>query len=254
MLRFDVFSGGKPARHIDLAGAYCFGQDGIPVRADLASSAGQISCVKRVPGACGLAVQWECGEAGRFLLPTTRLPERNKPYNLNVELARAQMCRIAQKREDWGLFDFADAERLNKEFDAVRGKFIAAVNAPDDPTAAVLADEATARGVNLGEVMALFHADVLLGRRKSTAPAGPVAFGCMVDLFSTTDDYTDRLREAFDFVSVPMPWKLTEPRERQHQYAQVDAWINWAARNRKTVHAGPLLSFEPAKLPEWLYI
>jgi len=30
--------------------------------------------------------------------------------------------------------------------------------------------------------------------------------------------------------------------------------MNWAARARKAVHAGPLVSFEPANLPEWLYI
>ena len=32
------------------------------------------------------------------------------PYILNVELARAQLMRIAQKREDWGLFDYPGAE------------------------------------------------------------------------------------------------------------------------------------------------
>ena len=252
MLRFDVFRNSGPLSDIDLAGAYVFGQDSIPVRADLAAAGGQISCIKRTAGACGLALLWEAGSAGRFLLPTTRLPERKKPYVLNVELARGQLGRIFQKREDWGLFDFANAKQLNKEFLAIRKLFVEALKAPTAAEAAALADRALAGSVTLGEKMTLFHADVLLNRRKGAG--SPSSFGCMVDLFASADEYTDRLREAFDFITVPLPWKQIEPKERHYEYSQADAWINWAARARKRVHAGPLLSFEPKHLPEWLYI
>lgn len=252
MLRFDVYRNGGPVRDVDLAGAYVFGQDGIPVRADLASASGQVSCIKRVPGACGLALMWEAGQAGRFLLSTTRLPERAGPYNLNVELARAQVGRIAQKREDWGLFDFASAEPLNKEFASVQETFIEALKAGDPAEAARLGDQALASAVTLGEKMALFHADVLLKRRKLAGTAA--SFGCMVDLLASSEEYSGRLREVFDFITVPVPWKQTEPKERHYQYSLVDAWINWAARARRPVHAGPLLSFDPKHLPEWLYI
>jgi len=252
MLRFDVYRNNGPASDIDLSGAYVFGQDSIPVRADLAAAGGQISCIKRSPGACGLTLQCEAGSAGRFLLPTTRLPERSKPYHLNVELARSQVGRIMLKREDWGLFDFQSAKPLNDEFDDIRRHFVQALQTSDPVMAAGIADEVLARAVTLGEKMALFHADILLKRRKT--PAGAATFGCMVDLFASSDDYAGRLREAVDFIRVPMPWKHTEPKERQYQYSQADMWVNWAARNRKAIHAGPLLSFEPAHLPEWLYI
>ena len=252
MLRFDVYRNGAPATDIDLSGAYVFGQDSIPVRADLAATGGQISCIKRSPGACGLALQWEAGGAGRFLLPTTRLPERSAPYNLNVELARAQIGKILLKREDWGLFDFQTAKTLNKEFDEVRRDFVEALKTTDQPKAAALADKALAKAVTLGEKMTLFHAEILLKRRKHGGNRS--TFGCMVDLFGSSEGYTARLRDAFDFIRIPLPWKHTEPKERQYQYAQVDKWVNWAALSRKTIHSGPLLSFEPAHLPEWLYI
>ncbi len=255
MLRFEVYIDGAPAKEFDLAGAYVFGQESIPVRADLAAGNGIITCTKRVPGACGLAVLWKAGAAGTFILPTTRLPERSKPYILNVELARAQLMRIAQKREDWGLFDYPGAEGLNREFDALRKKFVAALKAPKPADAARLGDECLAESVTLGEKVSLFHAEVFLARRAKLAASSPrVGFGCIVDLPSRGEVYQDRLREGFDFVSVPIPWKQIEPKERVHQYAQVDAWMNWAARVKRPVHAGPLVSFEPANLPEWLYI
>jgi len=252
MLRFNVYRNNGPLHDIDLAGAYVFGQDSIPVRADLASANGQVSCIKRSPGAAGLSLLWDAGEAGRFLLPTTRLPERGHPYNLNLELARAQIARIYQKREDWGLFDFPNAKALNREFAGICRGFVQALQTADPAQAAALADQVLASAVTLGEKMGLFHADILLARRK--ASGARAEFGCMVDLFASADEYTGRLREGFDFIRIPLPWKLTEPKERHYQYSQVDAWVNWAARSARRVHAGPLLSFEPKHLPEWLYI
>jgi hypothetical protein len=255
MLRFDVYLNGQPAKEISLAGAYMFGQDSIPVRADLVAANGQITCIKRIPGACGLSLLWQAGEAGRFMLATTRLPERSRPYNLNVELARAQVTHIAQKREDWGLFDYAQAEGLNRDFDAVRGKFVEALKCADGAKASILADEALAAGVTLGEKITLFHADIFLSRRKSTGQAAArTSFGCTIDIFSMGEAYTDRMREAADFVHVPTAWKHIAPKEGVQQFAQVDSWINWATRVKKPVIAGPLLGFEPAFLPEWLYI
>lgn len=255
MLRFEVYNDGVPAKDIDLSGAYVFGQEMIPVRADLAAANGLITCTKRVPGACGLAVLWQAQTAGRFLLPTTRLPERAKPYNLNVELARAQMTRIAQKREDWGLFDYGGADGLNREFDAVRAVFIESLKEADPAHASRLADRALQEGITLGEKISLFHSEIFLERRKAGAGAAArTGFGCAVDLVSPSDAYYDRLRESFDFISVPIPWKHVEPKEHVQQYVQADAWMNWAARSRRSVHAGPLVSFEAANLPEWLYI
>ena len=255
MLRFNVYRDGKPAGDIDLAGMYLFGQDAIPVRADVTAEGGRISCVKHIPGACGLALLWEAGKSGRLLLPTGRLMDRAEPYNLNVELARAQVARLIQKREDWGLFDYPEAEALNREFNSVRKGFVESLKPADPAEASVLADKALDEAVTLGEKITLFHADIFLKRRKALGPAATrTSFGCRVDLFSTAEGYKERLRDAFDFITIPIPWKHTEPKERQYEYTQIDAWLNWAAGTRKPVHAGPLLSFEPAHVPEWLYI
>ena len=250
MLQYDVYVNGAPAESIELAGAYVFGQDGIPVRADLAICGSQIRCTKRVPGACGLALLWDAGLAGKYLLATTRLPDREEPYNLNVELARAQMMQIARKQEDWGLFDYPDAASLNKESDEVRLLFVEALKAREPAEAAKLADEALSKAVTLGEKIALFHAEIFLSRRK----VSKTKLGCMVDFLSLTDAHQQRLREVCDFVSIPTPWKHVEPKEQSYQYEYIDAWIDWAARAKKAVCAGPLLSFGPTQLPEWLYI
>ncbi len=254
MLRFDVYHNGAPAERIDLSGAYVFAQENIPVRADLAATQGQISCLKRTPGACGLSLLWDAGEPGRLMLPTTRLPDRKQPYNLNVELARARLMHLLQKREDWGLFDYEDAGGLNQELDEARRRFVDALRCDDPSEAARLADACLAEAITLAEKTALFHADVFLSRRRQSAITSRVSFGCVVDLLSNTERYRSLLTEAFDFISVPTCWKKLAPKERSYRWESIDDWVNWAITRRSGIHAGPLVSFDPADVPEWLYI
>ena len=254
MLRFEVYREGQPAEHIDLSGAYVFGQDGIPVRADLAAVKGQITCMKRSAGACGLALMRDTGLPGRLMLPTVRLPDRQTPYNLSLELARGRVMQLIQKREDWGLFDYEDANPLNAEFEQVRAIFVAALNSDVPGQAAALADKALEAAIVLGEKMALFHADIFLRRRRQSSAMERVSFGCMADLLSNSDRYRQRMLEVFDFVSVPMSWKKLGPKEKTYRWEYTDDWINWAVANRRPIQAGPLVSFDPADVPDWLYL
>ena len=90
-----------------------------------------ITCQKRADGPAGLAVVWSVPGCGQILLETSRLIDRDKPYNLPLELVRGRLMRINQKREDWGLFDFDGFEPIAAEIDKARDLFIEAVKADD---------------------------------------------------------------------------------------------------------------------------
>ena len=255
MIQFEVYHDGKLIDDMDLSGAYVFGQDSIPMRADISVSKGLITCSKRAAGPAGLSVLWDVGEAGIFMLPTVRLLERKAPYNLMVELARAQLFKIIQKREDWGLFDFADADEMNASFDEIRGKFVGALYASDPSEAARIGEQSLSDAITLGEKMALFHADIFLKRRKAASQtADRTSFGTAVDLSATNKPYNTRLQEVADFFCIPLAWKNIEPKEQVYDFKQTDKWIDFAARAKRPVHAGPLLSFGNLHLPERLYI
>lgn len=253
MLRFEAYRNGKPVQHVDLSGAYVFGQDDIPVRADIVTGDHQIRCMKRIPGAAGLAITWDLGGVGCYLLPTTRLPEQKRPFLLNLELARAQITRLFQKREDWALFDHPKAKAVNRAFHEVRDLFVKALrtSVTDFAAASVQADECLARSLTVGETTAMFHADRLVLKRSASTSPG-LAVGCRVEPARLDSDYQDRLLDCVDFIHLPIPWRDLEPTERASRFSQTDAWCNWAARQGKGVHAGPLLSFAPDQLPDWL--
>ena len=108
-MRFQVFKNGKLVDKFTPCGAYLFGSDGIPIRqAQITFKDGIITCNKPNLETGGLALLWPIDGFGKVLLPTTCLPERTGLYNLNVEIARAKLMQIINKREDWSFFDNVD--------------------------------------------------------------------------------------------------------------------------------------------------
>ncbi|MFQ6049340.1 MAG: hypothetical protein ACE5K7_08250, partial [Phycisphaerae bacterium] len=135
MLRFQVFSDGKPAPHVELNGAYLVGSDGVPIRAELQFREGEIRCSKRAQGPAALVLLWPVQGYGQVMLQTARVPERPTPYNLHLELARGRLAGVFAKCEEWGLFDYPGVETIWGQIDRARDLMIRALQA-DEPAEA----------------------------------------------------------------------------------------------------------------------
>lgn len=253
MLRIKVFENGAPAKRLDLSGAYLLGNDRVPLRAELKFARGEIVSDARSRGAAALSIMWPVSGMGRMMLETPRLQERKEPYNLHVELARGQLMRISQKREDWGLYDFPDGQPIYGEIEQARSLLIEAMTADDDVAAARQADAAIAAGVAAGERVSLFHAEVFLQRRLAARQIVRRPLGCRIDPTQNTEAYLRRLTEAFDFAILPFCWSSMEPKEGTHKPSNVDPWVRLLQQRRLPIWGTPLLSLDPAHLPDWLH-
>jgi len=254
MLRFEVFEQSAPAKQVDLRAAYLVGSDQVPIRAEIEFADGEIRCTKRAQGPAALALLWPVQGYGRVMVETSRLPERAKPYNLHLELVRGRIMRVLQKREEWGLFDYAGVEPLNKELDKARELMIRALQADEAVDKAKLADQSMALAMHMGEEMSLFHAEVFLTRRKQTGQLGRKVFGCFAELSNRREEYVRRLVDSFDFVTVPIPWRQIEPKEQQSEWEAVDEWVELLNRHRLPIKTSPLVAFNEQNIPDWLYI
>lgn len=252
MLRFKVFNKGTPAKSVNLDSVYLVGNDRVPLRVDLSFVDGEIRCEPRARGAAAMSIAWPVEGVGVVTLETARLMERRQPYNLNVELARGQLMRISQKREDWGLYDFPEGQPLYQRIDAARDLLIEAITAPDEATASGHGDACTAAGVKVGEDLGLFHADIRIQRRHADRQFAKRPFGCRVDVSEDPERSMRGLREAFDFVSVPFTWRSLEPREGAPDTSAVDTWVQSLRRHKVSIRGHSLLSFQKAHLPQWL--
>jgi GH35 family endo-1,4-beta-xylanase len=252
-VEFQVFSNGEIVDDFALCGAYLFGTDGIAIRrAEITFKGGVITCKRPNLETAGLALLWSIDGFGKVLLPTTCLPERGRVYNLNVEMARARLMQVVNKREDWLFFNsVAGLEDISKE---ARDLFIEAVqNISDSPLASKLADESLKQAAVFSEKLALKQAELLFEARGKSQGFGRRCLGCRVEPEQTTNSkYLAKLTELFGFVTVPVNWAQVESHKGTYDFSTVDACINALGKKKLAICAGPLLCFSEEYLPKWL--
>jgi GH35 family endo-1,4-beta-xylanase len=253
-LEFQLFKNGKPLKSLSLAGAYLFGADMIPLRRvdKIAFENGVLECQKKSRDSAGLSLLWPIKGNGQLLLNTTRLPEREEPYNLNLELARARLMQITLKREDWALFDQSD--ELDAMAQEVQNLFIEALQNISSPgEASVFADQALKKGVEFSEKLAAKHAEQFLAARFRNKGLGRHTLGCEINPALIGDEkYRKWLLEMFGFITIPVNWAQIETEKGEYDFELLDKCVQSLAGRRLALCAGPLLNFSPDHIPQWL--
>ena len=185
-------------------------------------------------------------------MPTTCLPERTEPYILNVEIARARLMQIINKREDWSLFD--RIEGLTDIYKEAQDLFIRSIQqVTDAKVASQLADESLRKAVEFSEKLAIKQAESLFNNRSESHGFGRGCFGCRVDPVQIYNaGYVKRLLEFFGFVTIPINWAQIESVRGNCDFSMVDACIKALGKERVALSAGPLLRFSKQTLPKWL--
>ena len=252
-MKFQVFNKGKVEDKFRLCGAYLFGTDGIGIRrAKIRFKNGFVECERPNLETAGLALLWPINGLGRMLLPTTCLPERDRPYNLNLEIARAKLMQIINKREDWLFFDsVVGLEDISKESQDL---FIQAIQEIcDAPTASHLADESLKKAIVFSEKLALNQAELIFNTRAKSHGFSRGCLGCRVDPTQINNsEYVERLLELFGTVMIPINWAQMEPQKGRFDFSAVDACMDILGERKLVIGAGPLLRFSKENLPKWL--
>ena len=254
MLRFSVFTEGKPAKKLNLSSAYVVGSEQVPLRAEITFKNGTIVCTKRTAGPAAIALLWPVEDMGRVLLETTRLQEREAPYVLSVELLRGQLMRIQHKREEWGLFDGSLTRTFTEDLKQAGDLLIEGLKADDPVEAGRAADRALPLAVRAGEELSRYHAGLLLERRQQTGGFTRRVFGCQVNLDTSVEECGKYLVDAVDFVTVPVCWKQIEPTEQNYNFKPIDTWVEWLAAHGIAMKGSALVAIQEHCVPDWLYI
>ena len=177
-VKFEIYRNGQKQSAFQPIAAIVLGPESVPIPGDVSFKNGLLIAERIDDHPIGIGLLWDTGEAGVYHIETTRLPHREAPYNLNVELARHRMMRLVQKWEDWNLFDFPRADKFQQAFDEAQDKFATALGQLSEPAvAARTADEALTMALNLSEEISLFHGELLLNRRKTAGQFGKIIFG-----------------------------------------------------------------------------
>lgn len=205
MLRFVVFEHSAdgsssrlhpawPLRH-----ACAFGNDDVPVQAEIRAEPGEIVCETRGNESTGLSLQFpvdpvsdDAGASspvssgsslGLITLQTCLLPQRERPYLLSLELARHRLMLVLNKMEDWALFDVAPDDPAMALFERARRAFtdalVLAARTQAEGEFSAEADRLSRRALSMaleaGERITLWHATRQFARRSSGELAAAAA-------------------------------------------------------------------------------
>ena len=254
-VKFEIYRSGARVTAFEPASAMAVGPESVPVPGEVFFRDGLLVVNRKDDHPVGLALLWDAGPLGSFVLETTRLQPRDNPYVLNVELARHRLMKIVQKQEDWNLFDFPKFEKFLARLHEGQMLFADALGKlHDPPAAAALADRALEMAIDLSEQLAAFHSDLLLNRRRATNGFVRHIVGCRVDPQVTNERYRETLAANFDYAVLPMSWGQVQPEEQTFDVASIDEWVELLARRRVPAIAGPLVRLDAQHVPDWMVI
>ena len=251
MLKFHVDHEFKTPQERRLHGAHLLGRDDLPVYGEAKWKNGVIECKVVEHVATALCLEVEAGAMGRLMLQTCLLKQRDEPYLLFLELARHRIKLYIAKSEEWQLFDPAVAGESLKRWEHARTLFVRAMNEPEMVKAETFAKDSLVAALDANEQLALLHADLLVKRRFGYKPSTSTVFGVRIDPRSDIQLCGDSAK-ILDVLLVPTPWKLIEPSMGKFHFDEMDRWMAFASQSKKTIVAGPLLSFDSSTLPSWM--
>jgi GH35 family endo-1,4-beta-xylanase len=253
-VKFQVFKSGKVAKNFVLTGVTLFGTDKIPFRSTkhITFSDGIIDCRTRGSEPAGLCLLWPVEGFGNVMLYTTRLPDREQPYILNVELARAKLMEITIKREDWSIFD--QKSELGNQISEIQKLFIQTLENISEPQkASAVADKCLTKAMKFSEQLAIQYAELLFEARLKSRNFARSSLGCKIEPEKLKDEnYLKSAFELFAHVGIPINWAKIEPVKGEFDFTELDRSIEILGKKRILLCAGPLLCFDEKFLPAWI--
>ena len=235
--------------------AYITGLDEIPWPSRIVATDDGLF-VDRPPGESGsLYIPWIVEGYGETTLSTASLMERTQPYVLEVELARGTLNRLRNQMAAWEAAGIQVPPDLRRKLqETVREFALSAVNQDRPLEASRLAGSALAETMKLVVALADAYSQQALVMRRPNSTRLTTLFGA--DLGGTMfDEIAARnFLTTFNAAVVSFSWHDTEKTEGRRDWVRSDRQIEWCAAHTLKTCSGPLVRFDTAGVPDWLYL
>ncbi len=266
MLSFVSFDSNGPRQDWPIRHAHLLGKENLAIASRFRFEAGRLICEKPTIDEAALALQHDCGDLGRLTVQTCLLPDRERPYLLELELARHRIMLFLNKLEEWALADLPPEDPVMARFEEARGHFTEALStspASDGaytPEQAASAQRALEAAIDASERLVRLQTERQLSSRLHADPDAPKTpprprLGVCVHNEQFGDTLKRVLASHFDIVTVPLLWGEIEREEGRYSFVKTDRWIEWAVRTAKMpLMGGPVLDFAKGAHPDWLSV
>jgi hypothetical protein len=199
-------------------------------------------------------VPWMVDGHGQYLLGTTTLMEREKPYLLDVELARGLVQRLRSRLFIWEWLGLKTPPELAEKLCAATALFARAATTQDDvEQSAAAANQSIAAALVVCDELVRAYAEQSLGGRQRQTPVATL-MGVALGPTAPTVNVRRKLLEAANIIQLPMSWRAIESREGKRDWKPTDEQLGWCQTAGLKVAAGPLLRLDDRGVPDWMYL
>lgn len=233
--------------------AYVSGIDQIPWPSRSRLKDNELSIERSVSESGKVHVPFVVAGRGEVMLSTGTLMQRERPYQLEIELARGKLNQVRNQVAEWQALGLVVPQPVDAALRGAIEQFGAAVTVQDRPAeAADRARHAIAASLETADLVADCYIEQALAQRHRLTPRLPLLLGLRLEKRLLPQAALAHLMTAFNMVSVPLTWRNVEAIEGDFQWSIYDNQIDWFRAHGVYVAAGPLLQFDNLGVPDWL--
>ncbi|HUY90433.1 MAG TPA: endo-1,4-beta-xylanase [Pirellulales bacterium] len=235
--------------------AYMAGPDQIPWHCRTRLSDGELIIERHVVDSGKFLIPWPVAGHGEVMLSTATLMERDRPYQLLVELARGKVHQVRNQIADWQSIGLVTPPKIEAALHKALGFLSRAVTSQHDPAkAAEFAEKAIVGAFDVSDLLVSSYIDQALAARQRQSPRINALLGASLGPDAPEPPLDGQFLRTFNAAIVPLAWRQVEASEGRYQWEAFDRQIEWCGKHSLAVCAGPLLRLDALGLPDWLYL
>ena len=200
-------------------------------------------------------VPWRVGHLPPMLIGTSTLMERDKPYVLEVELARGMVNCLRNQLAQWETMGLKVPKGLSSGVLEATVEFARAATTQDDvATAADWAGRSLMTTTVTMDRLASEYAQQALAMRRTQPRQFATWFGVHLGSQVPKGNMARQIASTFNMVSLPLTWRHIEAVEGRRSWNEADAQVEWAKGAGLRISTGPLLELDDRGVPDWTYL
>lgn len=199
-------------------------------------------------------VPWQIDGLGVRVLSTATLMERDRPYLLEVELARGLIQRIRNRLFMWELLGLTMTPELTQQLQSATREFALAATSQEEPAeASVAANRAITLALASGEQLVGHYAKQAIAARRRQSPVSTL-MGVSLGDETPSVALRQQLADACNIVQLPVSWSAVEKTEGNREWKPTEVQLGWAQKAGLKVAAGPLIRLDELGMPDWMVL
>ena len=197
---------------------------------------------------------WNVPGRGQVMLCSGSLMERERPYNLPVELARGTINRLRNQAATWlaaGMEMPDNFEELNSRAALVFAS--AAIGQEQPERAAERAEESIRISLEAADLLVQNYAEQVLAIRRREQPTLTTLLAGRLDGVPQ-GAAADAFLAAFNTAVLVPNWPEMGSSSGDCKWDDLDRQVQWCRDHGLRICMGPLIQFDRGSLPDWLYL